>query len=635
MAFGCRHCLVKLAFLLLRKANFQFHPILAASMRLRLLLAFISLFYLFSLIYSERARAVLDGSDSWGYYVHLPSFLLYGDAGDYAKTIAAWQANYPNKPDPRKDAYGLRPTPSGKVAVKYPLGVALLETPFFLVAHVYCIISGTHSADGFSAPYAWAIALSSLFFALLGLFFLFKSLRFYFSENISLAATAAIGLGTNLFFFVAYTPGMSHPVAFCLIAYLLLATRKWHENPSKRNGLAIGFVLGMIAIVRTQDLIVALVPLLWGIRNLQDIPTRFRFFWVQKVSIGAAVLAFVSTLLPQALYWKYVSGQWWRYGYQGEKFDWANPHIREGLLGFQNGWLVYTPLMLFALWGLFYLRRYASDLLVPILVFLPLHWFVSYSWWCWMYINGFGSRPMVDVYVLLAFPLAAWMAAQKKIWILIPLFCAFVGLNIFQTWQTQQGIFWSERGNWAFYKESFGQINGSERALSAFECGEVQAPTALKMSKSLMAFLVNPADTQNVQVAGRLAHPCKGEFHQTTTLSNETAGLIPGDWLRISVSGFVPAGQPAHSIDDIAKLVADFTNGEGKTLKYRAINIATHLSNPRFILWKTRGMGEWGEASFYVQVPMGFDAGGKLKTYIWNPKGQEIFVGDLKLELWK
>ncbi len=604
-------------------------------MRLRLLLALIALFYLISLVYSERARAALDGSDSWGYYVHLPAFLLYHDAGDYSKTIAAWQANYPNKPDPRKDAYGIRTTPSGKLAVKYPLGVALLETPFFLAAHVYCLMGGTHPADGFSGPYTWAIALSSLFFAVLGLFFLFKNLRFHFSEHISLATTATIGLGTNLFFFGTYTPGMSHPVAFCLIAYLLLATRSWHETPTRRNGLMLGFTLGLIALVRTQDLIVALVPLLWGIRKWSDILVRFRFFGEHKTSVGAATLAFLIALLPQAAYWKFVSGQWWYYGYQGEKFDWAHPHIREGLLGFQNGWLTYTPVMLLALFGLFRLRRYAPALLLPILVSLPLHWWVSYAWWCWMYINGFGSRPMVDAYALLAFPLAAWMAGQKRVWILIPVLCAFVGLNIFQTWQTQQGIFWSERGNWAFYKESFGQTNGSERALSAFECGEVQPPNALEKSKALVVLIPNTADTNNIQMGGRLAHPCKGEFHQTISISNDTSRLIPGDWLRVSVAGFVPAGQPARSIDDIAKLVVDFSSSEGKVLKYRAINIGTHLGNPQYILWKTRGTGEWGEASFFVQVPMGFAAGGRLKAYIWNPKGQEIFMGDLKVELWQ
>ena len=587
-------------------------------------------------MYSGRTRATLDGSDSWGYYAHLPAFLLYHDAGDYSKTITAWQVNYPGKTDPRKDAYGLRPTPSGRFAVKYPIGVAILETPFFLAAHLYCLIVGSYPADGFSAPYAWSISLSSLFFAVLGLFFVFKTLRFYFSERISLITTATIGLGTNLFFFVTYTAGMSHPVAFCLIAYLLLATRRWYENPVWRNGLALGFTLGLIALVRTQDLIIALVPLLWGIRKWRDVTDRLRFFREYKISIGVALTAFAFTILPQAYYWKFVSGQWWRYGYQGEAFDWAHPHIREGLLSFQNGWLVYTPVMIFALWGIFYLRRYAADLLAPILIFLPLHWFISYAWWCWMYINGFGSRPMVDAYGLLAFPLAAWIATQKRAWILIPVVCAFVVLNVFQTWQIKQGIFWSERGNWAFYKEIFGQTKGSARALSAFESGEAQPPASLKRSRPISSILVENAAAEKIETAGgRPAIKCTGEFNQTITIRNDTARIIAGDWLQVSAEGYVPEGQPAQSVDDVAKLVVDFSNAQGQLLQYRAINIATHLSNPRYILWKTRGMGEWGDASFFVKAPAGFDAGSIIKVYVWNPKGQEIFVGDIRVDIWR
>ena len=585
-------------------------------------------------MYSGRTRATLDGSDSWGYYAHLPAFLLYHDTGEYSKTIAAWQVNYPGKTDPRKDAYGLRPTPSGKFAVKYPIGLAILETPFFLAAHLYCLIVGSYPADGFSAPYAWSISLSSLFFAVLGLFFVFKTLRFYFSERISLITAATIGLGTNLFFFVTYTAGMAHPVAFCLIAYLLLATRRWYKNPVWRNGLVLGFTLGLIALVRTQDLIIALVPLLWGIRKWRDVTDRLRFFREYKISIGVALTAFAFTILPQAYYWKFVSGQWWRYGYQGEAFDWAHPHIREGLLSFQNGWLVYTPVMIFALWGIFYLRRYAADLLAPILIFLPLHWFISYAWWCWMYINGFGSRPMVDAYGLLAFPLAAWIATQKRAWILIPVLCGFVVLNVFQSWQIKKGIFWSERGNWAFYKEIFGQTQGSAPALSAFESGEPQPNKALKRIRPISSKLIeNTAPEQIASAGGRPAVRCSSEFNQTITITNDTAKIMPGDWLKISIEGYVPEGQPTQSVDEIAKLVVDFSNGQGQLLQYRAINIATHLTNPRYILWNTRGMGKWGEASFFVKAPQGFDAGSSVKVYVWNPKGQEIFVGDLTVEI--
>lgn len=604
-------------------------------MRIRLLLALMALFYFVSLVYTERARATLDGSDAWGYYVHLPAIFLYHDSGDYSKTIAAWQTNYPNRSDPRKDAYGLRPTPIGKIAVKYPMGVALLEAPFFALAHVFCLLSGSYPADGFSAPYTWAMSLSTQFFIVLGLFFVFKNLRYNFSENVSLAVTATFGLGTNLFFFGTYTLGMAHPVAFCLAAYLLLAVRSWYEMPNAVRGIVMGLTLGLIALVRTQDLLLVLVPVFWGIQKWPDVPARLRFWIKHRMSIATALLSFCCALLPQAFYWKLVSGKWWYYAYQNETFDWVNPHILEGLFSFQNGWFIYTPVMLLAIWGWFQLRRHAPELQLPLLMLLPLHWYISYAWWCWMYINGFGSRPMVDIYPLLAVPLAAWLASWRKKWLPALLFLFFIVLNIFQTWQVKKGMFWSERGNWAFYQAAFGQTSGSERALNAFESGEPQPKKQLERFRALMTLSVDTASNLSVQMGGRLAHLCKGEFHQTHTIRNDTAQLMPGDWIRVSVAGFVPAGQAAMSVDQVSKIVTDFSNNQDKVLKYRAINIATHLSNPRYTLWKTRGTGEWGEAAFFVRVPMGFDAGSRLTIYIWNPGGQEVYVGDLKAEIWR
>lgn len=604
-------------------------------MPIRVLLFFISVFYLAALASSERVRSALDGSDSWGHYVHLPALMLYHDTGDYSKTIAAWQQYYPNRPDPRQDAYGIRPTQTGQYAVKYPIGVALLESPFFLTAHAVALAMGKFPADGFCIPYAWAVALSSVFFSVLGLFFLFKNLRFYFSERISLFATATIGVATNLLFFASYTTGMAHPVAFCLIAYLLIATRRWHRTPNFKNSLKLGVTLGLIGLVRTQDLIAAVIPLFWGIRNWPDFAGRLGYFAIKGKAIGWALLAFCLTFLPQICYWKYTTGEYWHYGYQGEQFDWSNPRILDGLFSFQNGWLVYTPVMFLALWGLLRLRRHTPDFVLPLLIFLPLHWIISYSWWCWMYINGFGSRPMIDAYALLALPLAAWMASLKKRWMLLPVFLVFFALNVFQIWQTRRGIFWSERGNWAFYKEIFGKTKGSERALSAFESGEMQTPRSVKKIKTITQTAI-PAitDTLAIQIEGKSALPCKGEFNQTQTLQNDSMRLQPGDWLRVSVTCFTAKDLPAQPTDYLAKLVVDFSNAEPKLLKYRAINICTHLGNPKYILWNTRGHGEWGEASFFVKVPKGFEADGVLKTYIWNPHGQEIFFHTMLVEQW-
>ena len=55
----------------------------------------------------------------------------------------------------------------------YTCGVAMLQTPFFLAAHVLAKPLG-YKTDGYSLPYRMGLAISGCFYGLLGLFFLRK-----------------------------------------------------------------------------------------------------------------------------------------------------------------------------------------------------------------------------------------------------------------------------------------------------------------------------------------------------------------------------------------------------------------------------------------------------------------------------
>jgi hypothetical protein len=101
-----------------------------------------------------------------------------------------------------------------------------------------------------------------------------------------------------------------------------------------------------------------------------------------------------------------VSGNWLFYSYGNEGFDFLHPHIFDGLFCFKNGWLSYTPIMLFALIGIMLMHDKNKKILLPLLTFLAIHIYVINCWWCWHYVNGFGNRPMVETYPLLAVPFA-------------------------------------------------------------------------------------------------------------------------------------------------------------------------------------------------------------------------------------
>lgn len=609
-----------------------------------LVLPLIAGLYVLAFLAMNRWPSLPYGGDAWGYYAHLPAQLLYGDAGDYSKTIAATAAHDPNFVDPRIDMYGVRPTPTGKLAIKYPLGVAILEAPFFGIAHGWARWSGgQYPADGFSRPYTLLAGLGGIFYAVLGLFFLWRLLARYFPPVTVLALVLLVAGATNLFYFGAYNNIMSHAFLFCLHAALLYATACFWDRPGWAGAVATGAIVGMIAITRTQEVIAAAIPVLWGIDGWAAIRQRWRFFGQHAGWLAAAALAFGLALSPQLWYWKYVSGRWVYFSYQGETFDFRHPHIWGGLTDFHNGWLIYTPVMVFALLGIWRLKRAVPAAWWPFWVFFPLHVLITYSWWCWTYINGFGSRPMVETYALLALPLGAfWQWAVEKPWKQGLNWCLlvfFAWLNVFQTWQLKEGIMWSQDANRAYYRYIFGTLHPGANALIAWDAGEMQPNGPLARVRTLLHLdyedAANPLAVREPVHAGGFALSPAEEFSGGGEVATDSLDLRPGDWLRVAVYGYMRGADKVWNRDQLAWLSLQFRDAAGKAIKTRGIRITSKIGNPNHSIWETGDTDRWGEAAFFVKVPRQYRPGGKVLAYIWNPQRQKILVDDLTLELWR
>jgi len=168
-------------------------------------------------------------------------------------------------------------------------------------------------------------------------------------------------------------------------------------------------------------------------------------------------------LLPQLLFWKAVTGQWVFYSYGQEKIYWLHPHVLEGLFSYRNGWLLYTPLMALAIAGMFMSFRIDKALSIAVSVVFALHVYIVFSWWCWYYGSSLSIRPMIDLYPLLAFPLAAafrrllgmpWWA-----WLLTAGICVLLLFNNgLQVWQYDKGMLsgsaMSKKAFWALFLET-------------------------------------------------------------------------------------------------------------------------------------------------------------------------------------
>ena len=390
-------------------------------------------------------------ADEGGYYAYLPAAFIYGDLGRADSLATLQKAQLP----PMARELGLYRLSNGKTVSKYWLGVALGDVPWFWGAHWYAGLTG-QPQDGLARPYQQAMLVAGLVYALLGLWVVRRLLRLYFDDGLAAWALAGIGLGTNFLAYASYNAAMAHAPLFMWQAALVFCAARWHQTLRWRWALGVGSFLGLAVLTRPTEALYALVPLCWGITSWAGLRQRPRFLLAhgrQLAGAGAVALAVVSL---QFLFWHAVSGHWWLDGYTDEGFDFAHPHIWEGLFSFRKGWLLYTPLAGLALLGIWPLRRWVPAAVAPLLVLVPLLVYVTFSWAAWWYGGGFSARPLVSLYPLLALPLAALLAGAgrgRRPWRAVVSLCIL--LNLWQTYQYAAGVIYFDKYTAELYFRNF------------------------------------------------------------------------------------------------------------------------------------------------------------------------------------
>lgn len=367
--------------------------------------------------------------DIFQYYSYLPATFIKHDLS--YKFLESEKDTHWNK-------LWVTPLPNGKKSMKMTMGLSFLYLPFFLTAHVIAGWFG-YVRDGFNFPYQFMLAISSIFYAFIGIYIVRKLLLKYFNEVVTSITLMVLVLGTNLWSGTLLEIGLTHSYLMMLIAIFLYLTIKWLEKPTYKNIIAAGFTAGLITLIRPTDILVLIIPILFGISSIKNLRERVILFWEYKLHVIVFGVCMFIVFIPQIIHWKYISGEWILYSYGEERFYFLKPHILSGLFSYRKGWLLYTPIMTFALIGFFLLKKYARDFFWLTLIFTVLNSWIVFSWWCWWYGGSFGARALIESYALLVFPLAAFIrfAWQNRNWVaktsLILVFGFFIWLNLFQS----------------------------------------------------------------------------------------------------------------------------------------------------------------------------------------------------------
>jgi hypothetical protein len=603
----------------------------------------VALFYVASFhIYKPWQGGIIGGGDTWGYYLYLPALFIHGDLDNLEKSLESRKKYHPGyySAHQEKNPLGIGEahlSPIGRKVNKYTIGMAILYAPFFFMAHLYSKIFGI-TADGYSFIYIYLVHLSSVIYIMIGLFFLRKVLLKFFDDRVSLISIAIIALATNLYYFCVLNSPMAHPYLFFLYCMLLFFSKGWHENYQTKYAIGIGLSLGFITLIRPTEIIAVFIPLLWGVSFFKGFKERAFLLAEKKKSLLFAFGAAFLVMLPQLIYWKYTTGSFLYYSYSDEGFNFLKPNLYWGIFQFKNGWLAYTPAMIFSLLGILFSFRRRREFLMPILFFLPIHIYITYSWWCWNYINGFGSRPMIETYALLSLPLAVFTQEilNRKWWIYLyaPLVTFFIWLNVFNTYQFSLGILWSEDANWNYYKTVFGKTSINKSDLVVYDSGEMQPDVSnLKFSERIY---VNTFEDSTSEYYDSFS-AFKGEY--SFTFNNElefgpgfkvkldTINANAGDWLKASV--YCMRKYEGNDIYRMSSLVVKVGDK-----KWRHVRLDNKPGNTINSLWGGKS-NVWEKVDLWVQIPESINGNEIVESFIWNRNHNKIYIDEFVVEVWK
>ena len=592
--------------------------------------------------------------DVSGYYLYLPALFIYDDLAELN-----FLPDIIEKYTPSPAADQAYPATNGNMVMKYSAGMAVQYSPAFFAGHLFAKTMGGYPADGFSLPYQASVHWWSVFYAIIGLFFLKKILSKYFSGKTVGLVLIGIALGTNFLNYATFDAANTHAYLFTLVAVLVYATIRFYETYFWKYAILIGAALGLMSLTRPTEIIYAMIPVLWGVANLQGLKNRFAVLIKYFPKIFFAVLLTGAIGFVQLIYWKTISGNWLEYSYQEQGFSFLRPHFPDVFFSYRKGWLVYTPLMVLALvgflfWFFYFIknknyknesfssrrslpegaggRKTINQLFPLIFLFFIVNTWIICAWDIWWYGGAFGQRAFIQSYVLLAFPFAYLLQSfnlEGNLKLLPKLIlgvfiAACMALNIFQTYQAHWGPFETEAMTKAYYWRIFGKTKNDPYDRLLLDAREGYFGKKKNVELILKEDFENYADTvylnKKFTTSGRWsAYINIGQEFSAGINLPKKENIEPGKWLSINAPFYSP--KMTWGYWQMPQLVVRFEKNN--------VPVRERIIRP----FRVMVPNQWTPAGMNIRIPKkDFD---NIEIFLWNAGGLdvELYMDDLTVEV--
>jgi hypothetical protein len=331
------------------------------------------------------------------------------------------------------------------------IGCAILWAPFYGVADAMVRASqsrgGTVDANGYSKPYVAAVAYGSAFYGFMTIILSIAAARQVVGKY-AFSSGVAVWLGTPLLFYMYVAPPFSHACSAFAVALFVTVWLKTRQTWSVGGVIALGLTGALMAMVREQDLFIAVGPvadlclsLITGKRVRPEPaskdkrreaarPSERKWDSARSNKSGrvpriivvalAGGIAFIIGYLPQLLAYQALNGAPRPSPLVTRKMFWHAPHALQVLADPQHGWFFWTPLVVLALIGLIWLAARAGaaaghetdrardvrQIAVSMLLMIVGQIYVSGAVESWTVAGAFGQRRFVAVTIFLVVGLA-------------------------------------------------------------------------------------------------------------------------------------------------------------------------------------------------------------------------------------
>ena len=312
-------------------------------------------------------------------------------------------------------------TRTGHLENHFTVGPAILWSPFLLIAHGGVLaaraLGSPILADGFSAPYRFAMALATALYGFLSLLLAFRLARQYVPDRWALLSTIAIWGATALPVYMYFNPSWSHAHSAFTVALFLWY---WHETRFQRSlsqWLLLALIAGLMLNVYYANAMLLFVPLieslslfLASLRRSNDSATKASSsFLASLFQLILFVFVTLVCLIPTFLTRLITYGSPLESGYIPLKdWLWSSPAFRGVLFSPNHGLILWTPILALSILGLFIFWRREPRIGGPFLAaFLAFYLFIA-CYPDWAGISSYGNRFFISLTPLFILGLAVF-----------------------------------------------------------------------------------------------------------------------------------------------------------------------------------------------------------------------------------